>query len=93
MRTIVNKTTRPLRVPLGGGKTLFLGPAKSGQVADSAVDHPGLRKLIDAGDVQVQGAGADGVTVEGGGNEAGHSDVHGKQRGTNVHRRGGQRGA
>ena len=39
MRTIVNKTTRPLRVPLPGGKVLHLGPKKSGQIADPAADQ------------------------------------------------------
>jgi len=93
MPTIVNKTPRALKVPLGGGKTLFLGPAKSGQVSDAALQHPGLRKLIDAGDVQVQGGESDGGGGGSGGDAIGHGDAHGKQRGTNVHRRGGQRGA
>lgn len=93
MPTIVNKTPRPLKVPLGGGKTLFLGPAKSGQVTDAALEHPGLRKMLDTGDIQIEGGGGDGASQGGGDSGIGHGDAHGKQRGTNVHRRGGQRGA
>ena len=48
MKEIVNKTQRPLRVPHPGGKFLFLGPAKSGQVSDQAVQAPSLKKLLDA---------------------------------------------
>jgi len=95
MKTIVNKTPVPLRVPLPGGKVLHLGPTRSGQVADTAVDHPALRKLIEAGKIQVQGEGGDGTGGDGGGgpgsNAPGGSQGKGKM--TNVHRRGGQRGS
>jgi hypothetical protein len=50
---ITNKTSRPLSVPLPGGKKLFLGPGKSGQINAKSVDHPPLRKLIEAGDLEV----------------------------------------
>jgi hypothetical protein len=94
MKTIVNKTAMPLRVPLPGGKVLHLGPTKSGQVADTAVEHPALRKLIEAGKIQVQGEGSDGAGGDGGGagnNAPASSQSKGKI--TNVHRRGGQRGS
>lgn len=55
MTDITNKTKKPLRVPLPGGKTLFLVPGRSGQVAPKALDHPPLKALIDAGDIQVGG--------------------------------------
>ena len=48
MTTVRNKTRKPLRVPLPGGKVLHLGPGKSGQVADDAVDRPAFKKLVDA---------------------------------------------
>lgn len=53
MPTISNKTHAPLRVPLPGGKTLHLGPGKTGQVSPKAVDHPGLKKLVDAGQIEI----------------------------------------
>jgi len=55
LKTLRNRTQKPIRVPLPGGKVLHLGPAKTGQVADDAVDRPALRKLLDAGDVEIVG--------------------------------------
>ena len=66
MKTIRNKTATPLRVPLPGGKTLHLAPAKEGQVADKAVDHPGMRKLLDDGKIEI-------VDDRGGGQRGGGS--------------------
>lgn len=53
MPTITNKTHLPLRVPLPGGKTLHLGPGKTGQVSPKAIEHPGLKKLVDAGKIEI----------------------------------------
>ena len=49
---ITNKTKRPLRVPLPGGKTLFLQPGKTGQVTPKALEHGPLVKLLEAGDLE-----------------------------------------
>jgi len=49
MKTVVNKTSAPLRLPLPHGKALHLGPRQSGQIRDEAADHPPLKKLVDAG--------------------------------------------
>jgi len=92
MRTIVNKTALPIRVPLPGGKVLHLGPKKNGQVADAAADHAGLRKLIDAGKIELQGEGDNSVSDGAGGSEPGHASAQGKAK-SPVHRRGGQRGS
>jgi hypothetical protein len=93
MKTIVNKSTRPLRVPLPGGKVLHLGPGKSGQIADGASEHPALRKLIDAGTLQLADGGGGDVGSEGpGGGAAGHESTTGRGK-AKVPRRGGQRGA
>lgn len=51
--TISNTTTKPLSVPLPGGKRLFLGPGKTGQVLAAAVEFAPLKRLIDAGTVAV----------------------------------------
>jgi hypothetical protein len=68
---IINKTRKPLSIPLPGGKKLFLGPGKTGQVSTKALQHPPLVKLIEAGDVESSGATA---TRKGGGaDQAGHA--------------------
>lgn len=71
MKTIRNKTASPLRIPLPGGKTLHLAPAKTGQVADKAVEHHRVRKLIEEDKIEITSEGAagqrgsaDGSTVQ-----------------------------
>ena len=49
---ITNKTKRPIKVPLPGGKKLFLGPGKTGQITTKAAEHPPLVELIEAGDIE-----------------------------------------
>ncbi len=49
---ITNKTRKPLSLPLPGGKKLFLGPGKTGQVTPKALEHPPLAKLLETGDVE-----------------------------------------
>ncbi len=63
MKEIRNKTSLPIRIPLPGGKVLHLGPGKIAQVADKAVEHAGLLKLIEADSIEVMGEGerTDGV--------------------------------
>ena len=55
---ISNKTQKPLSVPLPGGKTLHLGPGRTGQISAKAVDDPRLKKLVDAGELEVIGEDA-----------------------------------
>lgn len=54
---IRNQTKRPLRVPLPGGKRLHLGPGGTGQVTPKALEHPPLKALLEAGDLEVLEAG------------------------------------
>jgi len=49
---ITNKSRLPLSIPLPGGKRLFLGPGKTGQVSNKALEHPPLIKLLQAGDIE-----------------------------------------
>ena len=63
MRTIRNRTTRPLRVPLHQGKTLHLGPLQEGQIATQDVDHPGVLRLVEAQEIEILG-GAQGTPQE-----------------------------
>ena len=53
MKTIVNKTRRPIRVRLHGGKVLHLGPSKTGQISDEASQEATVRRLVDAGEISI----------------------------------------
>ena len=83
MKTIKNLTYRPLRIALPGGKTLHLGPAKSGKVSDAALDRPAVKKLIEAGEIEVEGS----ERPEGGGSGGGEASsvaTHGHPPTTHV---------
>ena len=76
---VTNKTRKPLSLPLPGGKKLFLGPGKTGQVSQKALTHPGLVKLLEAGDIKTSedetkpkgGVGGDTGILPGGSRHAG----------------------
>jgi hypothetical protein len=77
MRVIRNTTRLPVKVPLPAGKVLHLGPAKTGQIADQALEHAAVRRLIDDGAIELVGredhgafAGSEGAVVQG--STAGH---------------------
>ena len=70
MATITNKTSRPLNVPLPGGKKLHLGPLKSGEIAPKAIDHPAVQRLVEAGDVEIDTTAARGRAAADGGKAA-----------------------
>ena len=53
MKTVVNKTMAPLKVPLPRGKSLHLGPKKTGQIADGAAEHAAVMKLVEAGKIEI----------------------------------------
>ena len=55
MKTIINKTRKPMRIGLPGGKTLHLGPARTGQISDEASQAPGIRRLVEAGEIEIVG--------------------------------------
>jgi hypothetical protein len=67
MKIIRNATPRPLRVKLPGGKVLFLGPGKTGEIADGAEEHPGVKDLVEAGELEIVGDGAGPHAVDQGG--------------------------
>jgi hypothetical protein len=86
MKTIKNKTNRPLRVPLPRGKTVHLGPAKSGQITTEAAEHPGLKKMVEAGEIELideaggGAAGGAGGIGGGAGSRTGHGGGGGMRR-------------
>lgn len=57
MRAITNKTNRPLAVPLPRGKILRLGPRKSGQISSDDLEYGPLKKLVEAGDIEIHAEG------------------------------------
>ncbi|MGH7412452.1 MAG: hypothetical protein ACREJ6_15530 [Candidatus Methylomirabilis sp.] len=65
MKTIVNKTRRPLKIRLPGGKTLHLGPLRSGQISDHAVDDDTIQRLVKAGEIEIAGEAGPGHAAGG----------------------------
>ena len=62
---ITNQTKKPLSIPLAGGKKLFLGPGKSGQINWKAAERPAVQKLIESGEVKVSQEGKKGSKLKG----------------------------
>jgi hypothetical protein len=89
MKTISNKTQKPLSVPLPRGKTLHLGPGRTGQIASNAADHPQLKKLVDAGEIEILAEGS-GSTEGAGGGKVGRTWMPGHTSAT-ASRRSGDR--
>lgn len=61
MRTVTNKKPQPITVPLPRAKKLHLGPLKTGQITTEAAESAAVKKMIEAGDIDVsdeQGASA-----------------------------------
>jgi len=59
MKSIANKTQKPLSVPLPRGKTL--------QIASEAAEHPPLAKLVHAGEIELFDDGTAPIGGTGGG--------------------------
>jgi hypothetical protein len=79
MKTIRNKTVKPLRIALPGGKTLHLGPGKSGQVSDKALERAATRKLLKAGEIEIVG-GEGPAQAAGDGSAGAHRSTHGHRQ-------------
>lgn len=60
---IRNTSKGPLKVPLPGGKRLFLAVGATGNVTAKAADHPPLKALVEAGDLEVTGGAARGASA------------------------------
>lgn len=74
MKTIRNKTFKPLKITFSGGKVLHLGPGRTGQLPDSALDRASVRTLIKDGAIEILDGGpahvAGSDTTSGGPHEA-----------------------
>lgn len=73
MKTIQNKTHKPLRIPLDGGHVLHLGPNKTGRVSDHAAERPAIRRLVESGEIAILDDGGD--TGDAGAETAGGPEV------------------
>ncbi|MCX8266804.1 MAG: hypothetical protein OTI37_04250 [Planctomycetota bacterium] len=54
---IKNTSKTPLKVPLPGGKNLFLGIGATGKISDKAAEHPPFKELADSGAIEILGSG------------------------------------
>ncbi len=87
MKTVLNKTQRPLRVKLPKGKVLHLGPRRYGQIAVHHVEFEPVQKLLAAGELEIVDAAA--VPTRGDGRRAsGHPETHGHHPAVAVPKRG-----
>jgi hypothetical protein len=57
MMTILNQTAAFLRVPLGRGKVLRLGPRKEGQISTQDAELESVTALVADGTLKVMGVG------------------------------------
>lgn len=76
MTIVRNRTVRPLRVPLPGGHVLHLGPGKTAEIADRALEGPTVRRLLGDGTLTVE-AEAAGPQAHEVGVGAAHVATHG----------------
>lgn len=73
MVKVENKTKKPVRVPLPGGKKLHLGPTATAEINAKAVSHPPLQKLVEAGEIEI----IDGPGGRGKGSGSGNTGISG----------------
>jgi len=78
MKEIRNKTSKPVRVPLQQGKTLFLGPGQTAQVTDKAVELAKFQKLVEDEIIELVGEGQRVASSKGTGSAKSHSQGGGK---------------
>ncbi|MDF1838313.1 MAG: hypothetical protein P1V35_10620 [Planctomycetota bacterium] len=74
---ISNKTNRPLRVPLPGGKKLHLAANGKAKITPKAAEHPAVLKLIEEETVTIIHRGRGRGTKD----ASGSAGVGGSQRG------------
>ncbi len=57
MITLLNQTSRFLRITLSRGKVLRLGPRKEGQISSNDAELDSITRLVADGAIKVMGAG------------------------------------
>ncbi len=91
MKTIRNKTFKPIKITFSGGKVLHLGPGKTGQVPDAAVAQKSILALIQAAIIEVLDGGQSHAQAGGGKGAAPHEATRGHRPGITGETKG-QRG-
>ena len=83
LSVVRNKTARPIRIPLAGGKTLHLGPSQIAQIADKATERPEMQKLVEDGLIEILGEGerVSGIKDSGGGQKQSRAGIKSFRRG------------
>ncbi|HEY2388881.1 MAG TPA: hypothetical protein VGK30_18140 [Candidatus Binatia bacterium] len=76
MTTITNKTRRPVRVPLPGGKTLHLGPGKSGQISSKDAEDVRVKKLVEEATIEIVDGDTPHASAGGDGNKGPRGGGH-----------------
>jgi hypothetical protein len=87
MKTVANKTTKPLSIPLPRGKTLHLGPRRVAQISSNAAEYAQIKKLVAAGEIEISEEAprpAGGI----GSGTAGRTSIHGHASGGRSRRSG-----
>ncbi len=74
MKTVLNRTSRPIRVSLPTGGILHLGPHREGHIQDRAVEGAGIQRRLLVGDIQILDSESDAIGT--GGLEAMHAESH-----------------
>ena len=92
MKTIRNKTFKPLKLTFSGGKILHLGPGKTGQVPDTALEQKSIQALIRAATIEVMDGGPAHAEDSGGKGAAPHEVTRGHKPGMTAPTKDGQRG-
>jgi hypothetical protein len=57
VKTIRNKTFKPIKMTFSAGKVLHLGPGRTGQVPDTALGQKSFQALVKAGTIEILDAG------------------------------------
>ena len=87
MKTIINKTRRPLKIKLSEGRVLRLGPTKEGQITTHDVDRDSVQRIIQTGEVEVFDNSSSGTGSTGKG-KGGAAKSQGFSRQFSVSKRG-----
>lgn len=53
MKTVLNKTGRPLKIALSRGRVLRLGPRKEGQIATQDAERDAVQRRVADGDIEI----------------------------------------